>query len=713
MLQTKKDDILSLICVQIMGCSMKEDKKKNKKIKKEPKFTGKMKVYMQWALWMSLFWVLGTVGMFALSVKAGFFMAVLTVIYAIIAWLLCVGSQRELFAEMIDFATHYGQIQKKLLRDFSIPYALMDENGRLLWMNESFMEVTGKAKDFHKSITTIFSQITKESFADEEEDTILEYHVSLEESSYRAQVQQLSIEDFEKVTNREDVEEYPQHLMAVYLFDETELNKYIKENKEQRFVAGLIYIDNYEEALESVEEVRQSLLVALIERKINKYISGFGGIVRRLEKDKYFVALQEKNIPMLREDKFSLLEDVRNVNIGNDMAVTVSMSFGMSGKTYGENYEYARVAMELALARGGNQAVTKEGNNITYFGGSSQQVDKNTRVKARVKAQALREFVQNNDKVVVMGHRIPDVDSFGASIGIYRAAKELNKKAYVVVNEVSTSLRPLFEAFQNNPNYEEDMFLTSAQAMELVDNHTVVVVVDVNKPSFTDCPEILRMTKNVVVIDHHRQGSENISKAVLSYVEPYASSACEMVAEILQYIREGVKIKNIEADCMYAGIMVDTDNFLTKTGVRTFEAAAFLRRCGADVTRVRKTFRTELEDYKAKTEVVQGAEIYKGFAFAICNGDGMESPTILGAQAANELLNILGVRASMVLTSYKGQTFVSARSIDEVNVQLIMEKLGGGGHANIAGVQMECTPEAARTVIKQTIDEMIEGGELT
>ena len=692
---------------------MKKNKKVNKNQTKNIKFTGKMNIYMQWPLWMTILLVLGTVGMFTISLRAGVFMLGLTVLYALIAWLLCSGSQKDILGELVTFATHYGQIQKKLLKTFHIPYALMDENGRLIWMNEAFMEVTGKTKDYHKSITTIFPQITKESFAGEDEDTILEYHVKQEEHSYKAQLQQISFSSLERGKELEGIEDYTQHLMAIYLFDETELNRYIKENKEQRFVAGLIYIDNYDEALESVEEVRQSLLVALIERKINKYISSFGGIVRRLEKDKYFIAIQEKNVPMLQEDKFSILEDVRSVNIGNDMAVTVSISLGLSGKTYAENYEYARVAMELALARGGNQAVTKEGDNITYFGGSSQQVDKNTRVKARVKAQALREFIQNNEKVVVMGHKIPDVDSFGAAIGFYRAAKELGKKAYIVVNEISASLRPMYESFVNNPNYEDDIFLTSAQAVELVDNHTVVVVVDVNRPSYTDCPEILRMSKNVVVIDHHRQGSENISKAVLSYVEPYASSACEMVAEILQYIREGMKIKNVEADCMYAGIMVDTDNFLTKTGVRTFEAAAFLRRCGADVTRVRKIFRAELDDYRARTEVVRGAEIYRGFAFAICNGDGVESPTILGAQAANELLNIFGVRASIVLTNYKGQTYVSARAIDEVNVQLIMEKIGGGGHANMAGAQLTCTPAEARDMIKHTIDGMIQEGELT
>ena len=687
-------------------------KKINKK-SKNTKFAGKLKIYMQWSLWLTILLCLGTVAMFTLSVKAGTLMLLITVIYAFVAWLLCVGGQKDILGELVAFATHYGQVQKRLLKTFCIPYALMDENGRLIWMNEAFMEATGKTKDYHKSITTIFPQITKESFAEEDENTILEYHVTYEDHCYKAQLQQISFKDISKGKELAELEEYTQHLMAVYLFDETELNRYIKENKEQRFVAGLIYIDNYDEALESVEEVRQSLLVALIERKINKYISAYGGIVRRMEKDKCFIALQEKDLPAIREDKFSLLEEVRSVNIGNDMDVTISISLGLSGKTIAENYEYARVAMELALARGGNQAVIKEGDNITYFGGTSQQVDKNTRVKARVKAQALREFIQNNDKVVVMGHKIPDVDSFGAAIGIYRAAKELNKKAYIVVNEISTSLRPMYDAFSNNANYEEDMFLTSAQAMEVVDNHTVLVVVDVNRPSYTDCPEILRQTKTVVVIDHHRQGSENISKAVLSYVEPYASSACEMVAEILQYIREGMKVKNVEADCMYAGIMIDTDNFLTKTGVRTFEAAAFLRRCGADVTRVRKIFRTELDDYRAKSEVVRGAEIYKGFAFAICNGDGVESPTILGAQAANELLNIVGVRASIVLTSYKGQTYVSARAIDEVNVQLIMEKIGGGGHANVAGAQLHCTPQEARDMLRHTIDGMIQEGELT
>lgn len=669
---------------------------------------------MQWPVFLTLLLGIFNVFMYMFSVKAGALMSIFVLLYLLAAFLVFWGYQRDFNTELISFAAHYGQVQKKLLKNFTIPYGMMDENGRLLWVNDAFAQVTGKNKEYHKSITTIFPQITKESFVRDNSESVLEYEVLYEERNYRVQLQHVSIQskNFKSDQQEGSGEENFGHLIAVYLFDETEIKRYIRENKEQRFVTGLIHIDNYEEALESVEEVRQSLLVALIERKINKYISSYGGIVKRLEKDKYFIAFQEKSLPLMKEDKFSLLEDVKNVNIGNDMAVTLSISLGLSAKSYAENCEYARVAMELALGRGGDQAVIKEGNQISYFGGKNQQVDKNTRVKARVKAQALREFIQNNDKVIVMGHHLPDIDSFGASIGIYRAAKELNKRAYIVVNDLTTSVRPMYEFFRNNPNYEEDMFLNSTQAMEIVDQNTVLVVVDVNKPSFTDCPELLRMTKMVVVIDHHRQGSENISNAVLSYVEPYASSACEMVAEILQYITESVKLKSLEADSMYAGILIDTDNFLTKTGVRTFEAAAFLRRCGADVTRVRKLFRSDFEEYRAKAEVVRQAELYQGFAFSFCQADGVESPTILGAQAANELLDIIGVKASIVMTSYKGQTYVSARSIDEVNVQLIMEKFGGGGHANIAGAQLECGLEEAKQLIKAEIDELIEKGEL-
>ena len=322
--------------------------------------------------------------------------------------------------------------------------------------------------------------------------------------------------------------------------------------------------------------------------------------------------------------------------------------------------------------------------------------------------------MEGKEKVVVMGHSLGDVDSFGAAIGVYRIAKSLDKKAYIVINDITTSVRPVIERFQNNPDYEEDMFVTGAKAQEIVNSRTLLVVVDVNRPSYTECKELLHLTNTIVVLDHHRRTDEGIEHAVLSYIEPYASSACEMVAEILQYIGNDVKLKQVEADAMYSGIMIDTNNFLTKTGVRTFEAAAYLRRQGADVTRIRKGFRSEMIEYKSRAESIQLTEIYLDhYAISQCNGKGVDSPTILGAQVANELLDIQGVKASFVLTEFKEKIYVSARSIDEVNVQIIMEKLGGGGHMSMAGAQLTgCTIEEGREIIRNLLKTMQEEGEI-
>ena len=509
---------------------------------------------------------------------------------------------------------------------------------------------------------------------------------------------------------------YKGYLIALYLYDETALKIALRENDNQSLAVGMIYLDNYEESLESVEEVRRSLLIALIDRKINKYIASLDGIAKKIEKDKYLVILRKESVLQLEESKFDLLDDVKTVNIGNEMAVTLSIGVGLDGLSYTQNYEFSRTAIDLALGRGGDQAVVKTSTSITYYGGKSQQVEKNTRVKARVKAHALNEIISSKDKVLVMGHRLADMDSFGAAIGIYRIAKSLERKAHIVINDVTTSVRPLYDMFQHNVEYEEDMLINSAEAVEAAgNNNTVLVVVDVNKPSITECPELLHTCKSIVVLDHHRQGSETIENATLSYVEPYASSACEMVTEILQYIKEGIRLRIEEANCMYAGIIVDTSNFTTKTGVRTFEAAAYLRRNGADVTRVRKLFREDALEYKTKADAVSQAEIYRGdFAISVCSSEGVMSPTVLGAQAANELLNIKGIKASFVMTQYQGKIYFSARSIDEVNVQVIMERLGGGGHMNIAGAQMEdVSIEEAVRVMKHTLDTMIEEGDLS
>lgn len=681
-------------------------------MKRKVQLKGQLKRYVQWPLILSALLLVMNLCMYPVSVKAGFVMSGFLVIYIVVVLLLYVRNRSQIYGDLVSFATQYGQVQRKLLKELAIPYALLDEDGRVLWANTAFFEASGKGKSsLRKSISCFFSEFTRDMLPENDFEDERTVRFSAEERDYRADVRRVYLDHIMDTSTFLDIEEDDGYLVAVYLFDETEMNRYIRMIREQRMVAGLIYLDNYEEALDTVEEVRRSLLVALVDRKINKYIGAFGGIVKKIEKDKYFIAVQEKDLPVMRESKFELLQDVKTVNIGNEMAVTLSIGLGFSGKSFAENYDFARIAIDLALARGGDQVVIKEGENISYFGGKTQQVEKATRVKARVKAHALREFIESRDKVMVMGHRQTDVDSFGAAIGIYRAAKVLGKRAYVVVNDITSSVRPMKACFEDNPVYETDMFLNSEQAIEMIDRNTVLVVVDTNRPSYTECPELLSRTPTIVVLDHHRQTNEQIENAVLSYIEPYASSACEMVAEILQYFDEGLKIKAVEADCLYSGIIIDTNNFTGKTGVRTFEAAAFLRRCGADVTRVRKMFRNDMAEYKARAEAVRHAELYHGFAIAVCPNENIESPTIVGAQAANELLNINGVKASVVLTDYQHRTYVSARSIDEVNVQILTERMGGGGHMNMAGAQLDCGTDEAIEIVKHTIDKLHEEGE--
>ena len=612
--------------------------------------------------------------------------------------------------ELISFATQYGQVQKTLLKEFIVPYALLDYNGKILWMNDAFAALSGKNRRYRKSVTNLFPELTKDKLPTERE---AEVTFQYEEKDYRAVMRPISIQRLLEESGLVEPEGN-NDLTALYLFDETELNQYIRQKEDEKLVTGLLYLDNYEEALNSVEEVRRSLLVALIERKLNKYFGEVDGLIKKLEKDKFILVMRQRSLEELKKKRFNILEDVKTVNIGNDMAVTISIGIGINAPSYSQNYEYARIAIDLALGRGGDQVVIKDRDQMTYFGGKSQQMGKSTRVKARVKAHALREFMVSKDKVVVMGHKIPDVDSIGAGIGIYRAAKSLNKKTHIVVNNPTMSVRPIIQTFKDNPDYDENMFISSDEARDIVDDNTVVVVVDTNKPSYTECEDLLHMSKTIVVLDHHRQGSEVIQNAVLSYIEPYASSACEMVAEILQYFSDDIRIYNIEADALYSGIIIDTNNFTSKTGVRTFEAAAFLRRCGADVTRVRKMFRDDLQSYRAKAEAIRHVETYKGcFAIAVCPTEGVDSPTVVASQAANELLNIDSVKATFVLTDYQNKIFISARAIDEINVQLVMERMGGGGHINMAGAQLPgATVEEAIAQLKETLDQMIHEGDI-
>lgn len=677
--------------------------------------------YMQMPLILAVLLVVMNIYIYFIDKSAGYAASVFVIIYIIIAVVIYLMRRPAVNEGLIKFAADYGQVQRRLLRELDIPYAVCDGTGHLLWANEMFSEVCGGDVKVRHAINSLFPEITEDTLPEGSADT--EVHVSRADRNYRTVLRRILIPNFAddvywsqtaKAGASTDVQGGGS-LIAVYLYDETEIMALQQANWDQKLIVGLLYIDNYEEALESIDEVRRSLLTALVDRKINKFIQGIDAIIKKIEKDKYFFVFKNEYLATLTDSKFSILDEVRTVNIGNETAVTISIGLGVNADSFTQGYDMSRAAIDLALGRGGDQVVIRDGEKVQYFGGKSGSVEKSTRVKARVKAHALREFMDAKDTVLVMGHSMADVDSFGAAVGVYRIAKTLNKKAYIVLSEITNSVRVMMNRFKNNPEYGDDMIIGSEQAQALVDDNTMLVVVDVNRPSFTDCPPLIDMCRTIVILDHHRQTDEAVENPVLSYIEPYASSACEMVAEILQYISDSLKLRTLEADAMYAGIMIDTNNFLTKTGVRTFEAAAYLRRNGADATRIRKMFRTEIPEYMTKAKAMATTEVkLEHYAFAKCYADPAEceSPTVLGAQVANELMNITNIKASFVFTPYNDKIYISARSIDELNVQVVMEKLGGGGHMSVAGAQLDCTIEQAMDAVEDVLRRMTEGGEI-
>lgn len=672
----------------------------------------KIQNYLLAPVFVSLLLVIMCIFLYFINRKCAVIASIVVAVVLIVQFVLYVMSRSGIMPILLRFALEQGQVQKELLKELAVPYALLDMDGKILWGNDLFVEKIGEGskKRIRKNISAFFPVIGTEMLSKEEE---LNLDVAFADARYSALIKRIR---FDGVFEDEDDVVAPDGdaLIALYLFDVTELKRYMRENEEQKLVAGLLYIDNYDEVMDNTEEVRHSLVEALVDRRINMYMSTIDAIGKKMEKDKYFFVFQQKYLPQLKETKFAILDEVKSINVGNEIPITLSIGVGAEAGNFTEAYEYARVAIGLALGRGGDQAVVKYGDKISYFGGKSAGTEKTTRVKARVKAQAFKELLNNKDTVIIMGHKRPDADSFGAAVGVYRLVRTLGKKAHIVINEVTSAIRPIITGFSGNSVYGDDMIINSEQAIDSINDTTLVTVVDVNKPSMTECEELLALTKSVVVFDHHRETNEKIENAILSYVEPYASSACEMVAEMLQYIDEKVKVRPMEADAMYAGIVIDTDNFVTKTGVRTFEAASYLRRSGADVVRVRKMFRSDMYTYRQLAEGVLNAEIYmNAFALSSVQPNESDAPTVVAAKVANDLLNVEGVRASFVVTEQAHVAYVSARSVDDVNVQVIMEKLGGGGHANIAGAQLkDTTSYEALAQIKDLLDTMYKEGDL-
>ena len=611
---------------------------------------------------------------------------------------------------MVDYSLEQGKVQKELLHGLAVPYVLMDMDGKVMWANAKFYRAIemNEKKFLQRRIDSYIPDLTPEALDDIEGEISMD--VDLHDRKYNAVIRRV---DLSTVFGEDSSDKEEDLVLVMHMFDVTNEKRLEQETYDQKLIAGLVYIDNYDEVMNSLEEVKHSILTALVDRKINMYLTNIDAIVRHLENDKYLFVFRQKYMQTLKSDRFSLLDDVKSINVGNDIPMTLSIGIGAGSETFTEAFENAKVAIGLALGRGGDQVALKFNEQVSYYGGKSTGTEKTTRVKARVKAQAFEELLENKEKVLIMAHKRPDADAFGSAVGIHRLVTTLGRKAYIVLNGETDAIAPLVNSFKNS-NVYSDMIVSSGQALSMVDASTMVVVCDVNRPSMTECEELLEMVSTVVVFDHHRQSNEPIENATLSYIEPFASSACEMITEMFQYISVKPKIRPVEADAMYSGILIDTDNFLNKTGVRTFEAASYLRKSGADITRVRKMFRSSLVSMKERAQGISNAEIYMGcyaLSYVEPDPDSSEAPTVPVAKAANELLNVEDVKASFVVTEGEdGILYVSARSIGDVNVQLVMERFNGGGHATVAGAQVKDTTKEEfflklRHILKQMSDE--------
>lgn len=471
----------------------------------------------------------------------------------------------------------------------------------------------------------------------------------------------------------------------------------------------LIEVDNLDQILKTVEEAQRPMLVAEIEKSIYNYGQSINALIRKYSSSKYVLSVQERYLNEEIKKKFDILDAIREINLGNKLSVTLSVGVGRGGKTPFENHNYANSAKELALGRGGDQVVVKNGEKLSFFGGKTKEVEKRTRVRARVIAHALRDLINESTNVFIMGHKNPDVDCLGAAVGLNSIIRNFKQECYIVMDPPYTGVKILLDKFKKEPDYE-GVFISSEACMSKLDVNSLMILVDVHNKGYVLNMELVKAMKKVVIIDHHRKSTDYIENTILSYMEPYASSTSELITEIIQYIVEKPKLKQLEAEALLAGICVDTKNFYFKTGVRTFEAASFLRRLGADTVDVKKLFSDDLDTYIKRAEIIKSARVENNIAISICPPNIED--TVLAAQAADELLNITGIQASFVFVKIENDIYISGRSLGEVNVQVIMEALGGGGHMNIAGTKLSnISIEDAIDALKEAIEKNLMEGD--
>lgn len=629
-------------------------------------------------------------------------LSAVALIYLIYKYVVDINNMEKEWTRYIEGLTEeFDSVTKHAVFNMPFPLVMLNPDYTISWYNTQFSQMLEEEDILNKKIDTLMPELNIEDLIKDKDKLYIT-------TKYKDQYYKVyyNIVDSNKSITKKD------NTIVLYWINDTEYVNLQKEFMDKKIAVCVAYIDNYDEVKSSTSEVNRPLVFAEIDKTINAFATSNEGLVRKYESDKYIIVMESRFLREIQKKRFEILDEIREIDKGNDIKVTLSMGVGINGKNPIENYEYARAAVDIALGRGGDQVVVKDGNNLSFYGGKSKAVEKRNKVKSRVIAHALVQLIDQADEVFVMGHKNADMDSFGAAIGIVNAARNRGKDGYIILKDINPSIKSIYNRIiEEDPEYVENI-ITPEEAEEMIYDSSLLVLVDNHKPSFTEAPELLNLTDKIVVIDHHRRGAEFIEDSVLTYLEPYASSTCELVTEVLYYMQDKLKMKKYEADALLAGITVDTKNFTFKTGVRTFEAASILKRAGADTFNVRQLFRDEHSIFIQKAEVIRGSKIiFDKIAIGRLNIND-ENSILIAAQSANELLNIRGIEASFVLTPVGDKIHISGRSLGNISVQLILEKLGGGGHLTSAGVQVEGkTIEEAEEMLKEAIEEYLREGE--
>ncbi len=604
---------------------------------------------------------------------------------AIVAYSYYANNRRksEISETLQDLTLSVDTAAKSSLINSPFPLIIMESNGNIIWRSSKFISEFEKF-DINSYLNNLIEDIKldiEETEKDTSKEKQISKHIALNDKNYKILGKFVHSRKYDK--KHDD-----KYMMMLYFIDETEIVKLKEEYKDSKSCVTIIMIDNYEETMQQLESEEKPQVIAEIDKCIYEWTDKTNGVLIKSDRDRYVYLFEQRYFEKVKEDKFSILDKVKDIKTKENVQITLSIAVSNDGPTDKEKYKSAQAAMDVVLGRGGDQAVIRENEIYKFYGGRAQEVEKRTKVKARVVAHALENLIKDASKVMIMGHTNPDIDSMGSSMGIYRLAKSLGKKAYIIDSNETNTLQSFKESLAKEPEYE-DILISKEVAEENVDKETLLVIVDTHKSTYVEAPELLKRTDKKVIIDHHRRSADYIENATLTFQEVYASSAAELVTELLQYAEVRVDLKTIEAESLYAGIMMDTKNFTFKTGVRTFEAAAYLRRCGVNIIRVKKWFQSNLDTFNKIASIVKKAEIVNDtIAIATYEKKDKEA-SLICAKAADELLTISDITASFVMGKAGNKICISGRSIGDINVQVILEKLGGGGHITLAGAQVE------------------------